>query len=302
MFLAAIFLTNSFASLVIAQSDIDQLDMAQSELSKTWRPLLSESLEGWEVFTGVPHRTTVVPGLARSESDDCQDGTPVGLSDPLNIFSVEEREGDSVLAVSGHGYAGISSKEEFANYHLSFEYKWGEKKYPPRLGQKRDSGVLVHCTGDHGAFWNVWLRSLECQIQETDTGDFIALAGVSATMNVDSNEGSKPKYTANGKRRKVGAGTSAWGAQRSENFEKEDQWNRVDVMALGDQVLFAVNGNVVMRLNDCKIGKQSDGEPLTKGRLQFQSEAAEISYRQIRIRAIDQLPSSDRFSQELLAE
>ena len=217
----------------------------------------------------------------------------MGLSDPLNIFSIGERNGEPVMNISGEGYAGLSSQEDFRDYHLSLEYKWGEKKYPPRENQKRDSGVLVHCTGDHGAFWNVWLRSLECQVQETDTGDFIALAGVSAKANVNSLDSTKPAYQADGDVREVGSGTPAWGMQRSENFERPGEWNRVDIFVLKDQVVYAVNGHVVMRLNDCKIGSQKDGSPLQEGRIQIQSEAAEVAYRRIRIRPIKELPSDD---------
>lgn len=256
-----------------------------------WRPLLNESLSGWEVFTGVPHASTKVPGFPPSESKDCRTGTAVGLADPLQNFSIVQVDGEPMLKVRGQGYAGLSSKAEFENYHLSLEYKWGQKKYPPREQQKRDSGVLIHCTGEHGAFWNVWLRSLECQIQETDTGDFIALAGVSAKSHVQDVESKRPQYKPDGKFIPVGSGSKAWGMQRQQNHELVDAWNRVDVMAVGDRVLFAVNGHVVMRLDDCKIGKQSDGVPLTKGRIQLQSEAAEIAYRRIRIRELKTLPT-----------
>ena len=54
----------------------------------------------------------------------------------------------------------------------------------PRLNPKRDNGILYHATGPHGKFWNVWMRSHEMQIQETDMGDYFALAGT--VMNIKS--------------------------------------------------------------------------------------------------------------------
>lgn len=87
---------------------------------------------------------------------------------------------------------------------------------------------------------------------------------------------------------------------RNENHEIPNEWNRIDVMTVGDRVLFAVNGHVVMRLNDCKIGKQSDGQSLSEGRLQIQSEAAEVTYRRIRIRPLSQLPDSEELSNEIM--
>lgn len=258
-----------------------------------WRPLLTESLDGWEVYTGIPHKSVSVPGYPQSESEDSRNGMAIGLGDPLKIFQIEDLDGTPVLHISGQVYAGLTSLEEFEDYHLSMEFKWGELKWPPRLNARRDSGVLVHCTGQHGAFWNVWMRSLECQVQETDSGDFIALAGVSARIPVDSADNSRPRYIADGHERSVGAGTSAWGTQRTQNFERPDGWNRVDIMTVGDECLFAVNGQVVMRLRDTKVGNPSDGRPLVRGRIQIQSEAAEAFYRNIRIRTISEVPQTE---------
>lgn len=265
-----------------------------------WRPLLNESLDGWEVHTGVPHKTVEIDGFPKSESEDCRDGTPYGIGDPHNNFSIREVDGDNVLHVKGEGYAGVSSKESFGNYHLALEYKWGTHKSEPRLNAARDSGVLVHCTGEHGAFWKVWLRSLECQVQENDTGDFIALAGVSGKLLTTDEEESKPLYQKDAQiKRNVGDRTKAWGARRRENFEV-DGWNRVDIFAVDDDVAFAVNGNVVMRLDDCKIGGPNDGKPLREGRIQIQCESAEVMYRNIRIRTADSIPSDDTLPNSIL--
>lgn len=263
-----------------------------NETDPSWRPLLGDTLDGWVAFTGVPHKSTTVPGFPRSDSDDCRQGTPVGLGDPLKIFQLVELDGERVLHVSGQGYAGLSTEEVFRDYHFACDFKWGEKKYPPRVNAKRDSGVLIHCTGEQGAFWNVWMRSLECQVQETDCGDFISLAGTSCTIPVDSTEGPKPTYQAGGEEVTVGPGSPRWGATRSKNHER-DGWNRLDVFAVGDRVAFAVNGHVIMRLNNTKVGSQADGEPLTAGRIQLQSEAAECYYRRVRIRPLVAIPTDE---------
>ncbi len=46
--------------------------------------------------------------------------------------------------ISGEIFGGISTKEEFENYHLKMEFKWGEKRYEPRLNKRRDSGIHYH--------------------------------------------------------------------------------------------------------------------------------------------------------------
>ncbi|MDB4309667.1 DUF1080 domain-containing protein, partial [Akkermansiaceae bacterium] len=80
-------------------------------------------------------------------------GTPLGLNnDPLKVFSVIAEDGHKVLKITGEIYGGLTTKEEFENYHITMQTKWGEKKWEPRLCDKRDSGLLLHCVGKHGAF------------------------------------------------------------------------------------------------------------------------------------------------------
>ena len=64
------------------------------------------------------------------------------------------------------------------------------------------------------------------------------------------------------------------------------EWNTVEIYTVGDDAIFVVNGVVNMVLNDAQLA----GKPLTKGKLQLQSEAAEIFYKNIKIRPIDAFP------------
>jgi hypothetical protein len=79
--------------------------------------------------------------------------------------------------VTGEIWGALTTRESFSNYHLRLDVKWGEKKWEPRLAQPRNSGLLYHCTGPHGAFWNTWKRSLEFEVQEADMGDLYPLGG-----------------------------------------------------------------------------------------------------------------------------
>lgn len=265
-------------------------------LNSTWQPLLSKNLDQWEVYTGVPHKSIQIPGFEKSTSENCRGGKAYGLGDPMNIFSLEGTDKQPILKITGKVYAGLTTLETFSDYHLTLEYKWGEKKWAPRENALRDSGVLIHCVGEHGSFWNVWMSSLECQVQETDTADFIALAGTSATTPIKKEDVAEgmPKFDPEGVRVPVGNGTKQWGAQHLDtDVEIKNDWNRVDIYTLGDKSRFVVNGKLLMLLDDTKMGKQSDGEALTSGKIQIQSEAADVSYRGIRIRKIKELPSFD---------
>jgi hypothetical protein len=195
------------------------------------RNLLDGQLSAWEVFTGVPHRSVQLPGFPASESEDGKTGKPVGLADPLKIFTVEIQDGKPILRISGQIYAGLTSKEEFENYHFTCQFKWGEKKWEPRLNSKRDSGVLYHCNGSHGAFWNVWMRSPECQVQEGDCGDFISLAGATASVQLRRvPEGKNPSFDPNAPLFSRGFGVVAHGPSEE---KPHGEWNTLEIYTLG---------------------------------------------------------------------
>ncbi|HYG19927.1 MAG TPA: DUF1080 domain-containing protein [Ohtaekwangia sp.] len=125
-------------------------------------------LQGWDTYLG-PSFDTV---------QHKRDTIPLGLNhDTLNVFSVVQLDGGPVLRVSGERFGGISTHQDFANYHLTLEFRWGKKKWPPKDSSKRDSGILYHAVGDHGADFGFWMRSQEFQVQEGDCGDYWGVAG-----------------------------------------------------------------------------------------------------------------------------
>ena len=253
------------------------------------RLLLDEKLSAWEVFIGVPHQSVTVPGIPASTSKDGQTGTPVGLSDPLSVFTVLMEEGKPVLRVSGQIYGGLTSRDEFENFHFSCQFKWGEKKWEPRLSAKRDSGILYYCSGKHGAFWNVWMRSLECQVQEGDTGDFIGLAGAIASVQAKTiEEGKNPLFDPTAP---LYSATNYVAHSPSEE-KPNGEWNTLEIYALGDTTVHVVNGtpNMVLFETGQRSGDEKGFVPLKRGKIQVQSEAAEIFYRDIKIETISAFP------------
>jgi Domain of Unknown Function (DUF1080) len=253
-----------------------------------WTDLLDSNLSQWELWMGVPHKS--VQGLPEGtpQSNSTRD-KPLGLAnDPKKVFSVIEEDGKPVLKITGEIYGGLTTLKEYGNYHFSCEVKFGPKKWEPRLDRQRDSGVLYHCSGSHGAFWNVWMRSVEYQIQEENLGDLYLLAGTAADLPTSPSgvkipgvpamrwDPTKPFKPANG-------------AERSVNHENpHGQWTTAEFYVLGQQAIHLVNGHVVLSLDKARL---KDGTPLTQGKLQIQSEGAEVYYRNIRLRPIKEFPA-----------
>jgi hypothetical protein len=65
-------------------------------------------------------------------------------SDPDHVLQVEH----GVIHISGTEFGYIITKQEFKNYYLKAEFKWGEGAFAPREGQARDSGILYNIQGD----------------------------------------------------------------------------------------------------------------------------------------------------------
>jgi hypothetical protein len=248
--------------------------------------LLDQGLGRFEVWMGIPH--TTVSGLPEGtfQAEDVTKGTPMGLdADLKNVFSIIHENGEPILQVSGEIYGGLTTLESFENYHFSVKFKWGDTRWEPRLGQKRDSGILYHCDGPHGQFWHVWKSCLEYQVQETDLGDFFGLSGPRADIR-GSASGNKVLYDPASETYEV----DRKDAQANPEPDKPNgEWNLLEFYTLGDTAIHVVNGIVVMVLEQTQC---HEGKPLTRGQIQIQSEAAECYYKDMQLSSITAFPDS----------
>jgi len=69
------------------------------------------------------------------------------------------------------------------------------------------------------------------------------------------------------------------------------EWNTADLYCHGDTSIHVVNGKVMMILYHNKQIDDGQESPLTKGKIQIQSEGSEVYYKQIKIQPIDRLPA-----------
>jgi len=257
-----------------------------------WKPLLNgKDLSGWETWLAKPHRSSSFEGLAKNEKGDYTEA--LGLNrDPHQNFSIVVEDGQPALRISGEVFGGISTKEEFENYHFRAEFKWGQKKWPPREKTLRDNGLLYHCVGPHGAGSGAWLKSFEMQIQEHDCGDFHSVAGVLVDVEAFPKDPSKPQgdllYTKGAP--KV-TGVARRVCKDPDNEKPSGEWNVVEIYCFGQTSVHVVNGQVTLVLSGLRHKAGNQVVPLTKGRVQIQSEAAEIFWRHLEVRPITGIPT-----------
>lgn len=92
--------------------------------------------------------------------------------EPDDVFLVEE----GMIHVTGEGRGYIATENQYRDYHLTVEYKWGRQD--DGSGYVRNAGVLVHGTGaDGGHSSGVWMASLEVQLAQGCEGDLIVIRG-----------------------------------------------------------------------------------------------------------------------------
>jgi len=208
--------------------------------------------------------------------------------DPGKVFTVH----DGLIRISGEEWGGLTTRDEFHDYHLITEWKWGEKTWGSRKSNTRDSGILLHCVGPDGAAGGQWMESHECQIIEGGCGDFIMVRGrerPSLTCETRAGTGRQLYFEKGGKPVTLDSGRFNWwgrdpgwkdvlGFRGARDVEKPaGEWNRMEVICDGDSITNIVNGHVV------NAGTKSS---LTKGKIILQSEGAEIFFRKLEIRPL----------------
>jgi hypothetical protein len=252
------------------------------EPARPWSRLFNgRDLSGWDTWLGIPYGSA--------------DRAALGLNaDPRAVFSVVQVDGAPAIRISGETFGALTGREEYGDFHLRVAFKWGEKKWPPRENARRDSGILYYAVGPLGATNNkAWMRSLECQVQEHDVGDFWGVEGAMADVTGEKTGEGKDLAVVF----KKGAppvpidGTPRRAIKAEDNEKPTGAWNTVEVACLRGTCVHAVNGKVNLVLtNPRQPGPDGGIVPLSRGRLQIQSEGAEVFYRDIAIRPITAFP------------
>src|SRR5690606_919010 len=209
------------------------------------------------------------------------------------------RSGAPAIRISGEKYGGIVTRQVYRTYRLIVEFRWGLTTSPPRLTRARDGGILLHCEGPDGNtrndFNGPWMRSIEAQIIEGGTGDFLMVGGYDAdgtltvpsmSFTVETARNGQPNYSPAGRPHRQTGDRVNWygldpdwkdelgfrGVQDVESLP--DQWTRLEVIVEDDRITNIVNGRVV------NVGT---APTLKQGRILIQSEGAEMYVRRVEL-------------------
>lgn len=208
-------------------------------------------------------------------------------NDPKHVFTVQ----DGMIHISGEEWGCITTTNEYENYRIRIEFKWGEVNNPPREDKARDSGLLLHSQGEDGASGGIWMHSIECQMIEGGTGDFIVVGdgtdkfSITATVAPEK-QGNSFVFQPNGYKETITSGRINWfgrdpewkdtlGFRGKNDVEKPlGKWNKMECIADGDHITIYVNGILVNKATNVKPHK---------GKIQIQSESAELFIRKVEL-------------------
>lgn len=264
-------------------------------MEEEWTPLLDKDLSKWENYLSYRHNTSYTGEMPENEEGKIIE--PIGYNQDRNsIFSTIEENGETVLKISGEIYGCVFTKQEFENYHLKLKVKWGDRKWEPRTRKLKDSGLLYHSVGESGVdHWRSWMLSQEFQIMEGHMGDYWSIANSAIDVRAFIPEG-KMNTVASLRQPflAIGSGTGLDGfSLRSQDHESQGgEWTELELICFEDKSIHIVNGHVVMVLQNSRYVEKGEAKPLRKGKIQLQSEAAEVYFKDIKIRNIERLPES----------
>ena len=189
----------------------------------------------------------------------------------------------------------FQTRDEHSDYVLHIEYKWGHKKFAPRMTRLRDAGLVFHT---YENVTNSWPRGIEYQIEDSDVGDLWLISSqADSTIKpnayhhdpdpLQNNASYYAPASDGGQTETLGKHNGYVRLRHGAEYEKPS-WNSVDVVVRGDSATYLVNGQVNMRITNLKKWDAASNGwvRLDRGRILFQAEYAEIYYRNIRIRPV----------------
>ena len=163
--------------------------------------------------------------------------------DVNTVWSVK----DSVIHCTGRPAGYMRTEADYSNYKLHVEWRWDKRK--------GNSGVLVHMSEPD----KVWPKSIECQLQADNAGDFWAIGGADFAEHLDKS-------------------TRRVAKKQPSNEKPLGEWNEYDIYCQGDTIRPYVNG---------VLQNEATQTTINYGKICLQSEGAPIEFRNIYIEPLN---------------
>ncbi|MEM9337999.1 MAG: DUF1080 domain-containing protein [Bacteroidota bacterium] len=170
------------------------------------------------------------------------------------------------------------TRKKYSKFILTFEYKWGDRVANNFQRWQYDAGCYYHVVDD-----KIWPVGIEYQIRydhtqsQNHTGDFW-VSKKPITWYGDQESRYLPAEKGGIKAPKKGEVLAA----NPKKFNAlNGKWNKCEVIVMGDEyAIHKLNGEIV------NVGTDL---PFSEGVIGFQSETAEIFYRNIKIREFEEV-------------
>jgi hypothetical protein len=153
---------------------------------------------------------------------------------------------DGVIICTGKPSGYFYTDKPYKNYHLKFEVRYAK---PATLTDDSkfggNSGVLIHITGDQ----KIWPKCVEAQGMNRDMGNLFAISGAKGSFKKNAEDQKKA-------------------------IKPVGEWNVFEVISKDGELTTLINGV-----------KVSEGKgDVTEGPIGFQSEGAEIHFKNLKIK------------------
>lgn len=178
---------------------------------------------------------------------------------------------NGLLRISGKHVGYLATRQIYSDYRLVAEFKWGELTWGKRKDRARNSGLCIHGVGPD----KVWMKSIEVQIAEGQTGDVVVLDGAKLSVNGVAKTRSFDTF------RRPGDATGfedKVGFRARDDLEKpHGEWNTIEILSIGSTLKVKINGITVLN---------ATGAYPNAGRILLQSNGAEIFFRRLDVHSL----------------
>ncbi|MEO1448634.1 MAG: DUF1080 domain-containing protein [Bacteroidota bacterium] len=280
--------------------------LAEPESTTPWTPLFNgRNLDGWDLYLSIPDSSLDVPEWPRNQTGAYQ--TPLKAYDPLGVYTIVDLPEGPALRISGAVVGNLYSTRPYANYHLRARFKWGDIKWPWMQGRPKDGGILYHYqkpeglashrhefqihAGDVGSYW---ARRTRVEIPGRLTSELPSaiIQAKPFLLPLVPNLGDTMAIFDPTHPPQSLAGNGQWAICLAHplNEQPEGEWNTLELICYQNHAVHIVNGKINMVILNAHYQSGDSLLPINQGLIQFQSEGAELFFRNVEIRQLHGFP------------